>query len=302
MATLAINVTITQEGLTCYTEDSCKIVGRELVITPEYELGDTSCLTSTIAYEIKDYSGNVVHTDSFNITSASPEAGSLLATSFTPTVIGNYTLTVTLTDCAEILVLEETIKVCNYVVVSRNSTSHSYKVCNGHSTDSIKISITDLDESPINSYTDIVIDPITNTDFNLGSDGIYILKVETSLDVLISRFIIIDTYDVTNCIGSKIQNNILCTNCGGNKCKDYCKSRWEMNRILPTFLTLMSLVNREKKLNSIYTSLDTSKVTELTTINTLLEKLATFCESCGTIDLDSNSIVDNYDNNDCGCN
>lgn len=301
MPTLAINVLVIQEGLSCHTDDSCKTVGRELTITPEYELGDTSCPTSTLDYEIKDYSGNVVHNASFNITSASPEAGSLLATSFTPTEIGDYTLTVTLTDCAEILVLEEVIKVCNYIVVSRNTTAHSYKVCNGHLTDSVKISITNLDESPVSDYTDIVIDAATNTDFDLSVDGIYIIKAETSEDVLISRFIIIDVYDTTNCIGSKIQNNILCSNCGGDKCKDYCKSRWEMNRILPLFISLMALVNREKKLNSIYTALDSAKLIELTTINTLLEKLSTFCESCGSLDLDNNSIIDSYDDNDCGC-
>lgn len=297
---IAINVTVTQEGLNCYTEDCCKTVGRELIITPEYTLGDTSCPTSTLAYEIKDYSGNIVHTASFNITSASPEAGSLLATTYTPTIVGDYTLKVTLTDCAEVLVLEETIKVCNYVVVSSNTTAHSYKVCNGHLTDSIKISITDLDGVAVSPYTDVTITAGSNNDFTFSADGIYIFVAETTADVIISRFIIIDTYDVTNCIGTKIQN-ILCSECGCNKCKDYCKGRWEMNRIFPTFLTLMALVNREKKLNSIYTALDSAKVTELTTINTLLTKLSTFCESCGTLDLDNNSIVDNYDDQDCGC-
>ncbi|HEY8363957.1 MAG TPA: hypothetical protein VIK84_00165 [Haloplasmataceae bacterium] len=297
---IAINVTVTQEGLNCYTEDCCKTVGRELTITPEYTLGDVSCPTSTLDYLITDYSGNVVHTDSFSITNASPEAGSLLATTFTPTSVGDYTLRVTLTDCAESLVLEETIKVCNYVVVSSNTNAHSYKVCNGHLTDSIKVSITDLNGAAVNSYTDITIAAGSNSDFTFSTDGIYIFVAKTTADVIISRFIIIDVYDVTNCVGIKIQN-ILCSDCGCNKCKDHCKGRWEINRILPTFLTLMALVNREKKLNSIYTSLDSAKITELTTMDALLTKLSTFCESCGTLDLDNNSIVDNYDDQDCGC-
>lgn len=298
--TLSITVGYTQDN-ECSGIDCKYVPFKELTITPAYTLESTGCPTSTIEYTVLDPNGSIVLNTTVTIDNTDPEDPSDLTASFTPLVQGNYTITAELTDCSDSVVFSDTLVVCSFLLIAQSTSAlHTYTICNT-SEDDYTFKVTDLEDVVISTYSNVDLGTNTTATIVVPSDGVYKITFYNEDDEVVQISIITDYTNILACLSSRIQP-IICTDCGciDTRCQDYCKERFELNRIIPLFTVLMIKANQEAMFNSIYTSLEAAKVIELATIDSLIDKLSNYCDSCGD-SANTSSNITNSGGCGCGC-
>lgn len=185
-------------------------------------------------------------------------------------------------------------------------TCHSYTITNTGTTsdDDVTYTVTDLDSNVITDYLNISIPFGESNTFASSEDGVYLLIVRDVDEEIIRNYVIIDICNILACYTSRLLT-ILCPDCDCEDCQDYCKKDYDMKRINLLFFDLFNRINREYRLNSYYTIVDDAKITELTTTQEDIDKLSSYCSTCGG-DTSVNStsvlnITNSTSNSDCGC-
>lgn len=217
-------------------------------------------------------------------------------------------------DVAEVdinfnIVLNQTV-VIDFINITQNC--HNYIIYNNgiDSSNNVTYSITDLDNNIINTNLNIGLNFGTSKSFNTTNDGVYIVIVKDNTQTIIREYIILDYCNILDCISNKIQN-ILCE-CGCNNTLINCnesfyKQNFELQRIFLLGYDLMNIVNKEYSINQFYTTLDNIKINSLTSTQDKIDKLNSYCSTCGCIDpnnITNYSAVLNNSNiskPDCGC-
>lgn len=298
----SLSLSKTQEP-SCEGDECCNVtLGSEITITPNLNLnltGFTSCLNSTLTYELQDWEGNVLETTVHNIVNADPIEPLNLQFVFTPAIIGDHKVVATLENCCTSCTVEEVISVCDFVKL-RFESCNNYSIQNCSLSTDLYFSLTEIDGTVISGPTNALSG--TKPTFTTPKDGIYVLKVnKTSDDSLYGNFVVIAYCGILSCITARIQE-ILCKDCNCNEnCKDYCKDRYELNRILPLAALFFNYANKEYTMNRIYSLLDDAKIKELTDVDSVIDKLISYCDSCTTDINDIGNLGTNKDS-DCGCN
>lgn len=277
--------------------------GYEVTVTPDIVLNLTntfiSCDSSVLTYNLYDYNGNLIDTQVYLIDNLLPviDPNDFLFT-FTPDIIGDYKVTCTLENCCSQCTTELNVKVCDTIKVNFQSCN-SYTISNCSLTDTIYFTLLNTNNEIVNSYEDIAVPPTATGSFLTPSDGVYNLVVNNNDQQYI--YVVIAYCGIQSCLINRI-SDILCQDCScGDDCKDYCKDRYELNRILPLVYAIFSYVNREYALNRVYNVLDDEKVVELLNVQTLIDTVNKFCSNCTTSSTTASSVIGNSTNSDCGC-
>lgn len=218
------------------------------------------------------------------------------------------TLTVGLVDITLNIILNQTVVVDFINIIN---ACHNYTINNNglDSTKNVTFTITDLNNNVITNYLNVPLNFSTSNLFSTTSDGVYIVIVKDNTQTIIRNYIILDYCDILNCISNRILD-ILCTcnSTAPSSCDDYCKKNFELERISLLFNDLMNRVNKEYSLNQFYTTLDSIKVNDLTSTQTVINSLISYCSQCGctspTDVVDYSTILsinNNTTNSNCGC-
>lgn len=205
------------------------------------------------------------------------------------------------------IVLNEAIPV-DFINITESC--HSYTINNTGTTsdEDVTYSITDLDNVVIGDNLDVVLDHDSSKVFTTTEDGVYLVIVKDSENVIIRQYVILDICDILACVTSRILA-ILCKDCDchNDDCIDYCKLNYELQRIHLLGFDLLNRINREYRLNSYYTTIDEAKIYELRTAQDVIDKLNNYCGDCGTSSADTTNFGTVYNttsstsNSDCGC-
>jgi hypothetical protein len=288
----------------CSQDNTCcsATTNSEVTVIPDIALNLTdsliTCTESVLEYKLYDYSGELISTTTYNIPNNAPVDPTLYTLVFTPIILGDYKVIATLTNCCTTCTKELEVKVCD-VIKAQFTQCNNYKVSNCSLSDTYTISLLNADNSPVDGVQNITLLPATDYIINTPKDGLYRLKVEGPTEDRI--YLIIAYCSIQNCILNK-STEILCTDCNcDEKCQDYCKKRYELNRILPLSYILFNYINNEYSLNRVYSIIDTAKANELLNIQSVIDKLITFCDNCSTGNATDSSSLGLSSTNDCGC-
>lgn len=183
---------------------------------------------------------------------------------------------------------------------------HSYTITNnGTSSDQdVTYTITDLDGNVIDDNLNVELDFSESKVFTSSTDGVYLLIVKDSDDVIIRNYVIMDICNILACYTARVKNILCACNCEESDCQDYCKKDYDMKRINLLFFDLFNRINREYRLNSYYSTVDEATITELTTAQEDIDKLLTYCSTCGdNTDINLATVLSNTStpSSDCGC-
>lgn len=294
-----ISTTVTQAN-GC-TSSSCPIViGEQFTVTPTYDLnGGTGCTNSTLLYELYDYIGTTLITSQTNtITNATPEDPSLLTFLYTPSIVGDLILKTTLTNCDGASTETKTLSASDYIRIIKTSTCHSFTLQNCSTTVDVKYTF----ETKAGVVIGTALTNLLHTGgvtLNTTTDGIYYIKIYNSSSVLLQQYILIDRCDIDNCLANRILD-LGCGDCSTNKCVNFCELTYSLLGVMALAYRFYNKVNTEYSLNRIYTSLDSTKLTELDDMEDLITQLSTYCASCTDIPLNYSSIG-KTSTGDCGC-
>lgn len=303
-------------SLTLNRTSACQTVGSDcpcldanepFTVTPTFVINNSlgvSCANATLLYNVYDVDGNIVKTQNYVINLALPlPLPSALQLSYTFPNIGDFRIVATLTNCCTTCTTDLKVKSCNDFKIT-STACHVYKLQNcSLSSASVNITVTDLAGAVVSTYQNVNILSGASTSITLPKDGVYIVTVTPQgvMNPTITKYVIIDYCGINQCFLSRIAE-ILCSDCDCHECIDYCKERYELNRIIPLAFTFFSMVNREYDLNIFYTTIDAEKLTELYEIQTVIDQLTKFCASCiSELGSYEGSVSKITTSSDCGC-
>lgn len=302
---------VTVEGNACAGGDcDCIPEDSTITVTPNVTLNlnnqtTPTCAESTLTYNLYNYDGGLVDTQEFIIDNTLPVDNSALVYTTTLTLIGDYTLTVTLENCCATCEINQVLHMCNYIKISETSC-HVYTItnCSDLSQNDSIVTVTDLDNTIVTGYDDVSLLAGGSLVLNTPSDGLYIVIIKDSTgETIIEQFVVIDICDVTNCLQTKIQELLCDCDCKKNTvdCTDYCKKRYDLNAIEALAFSLFNKINKEYSLNSIYTTFDASKLAELFTMENYIDRINSYCGCTGNTSGNGLSVFTTSTNSDCGC-
>lgn len=310
---LSLDIVFNSSCSTC--DCDCIPLGQSFTITPSVILNlnnqpTPTCADSTLLYQLYNYSGTLVDTVSYVINNFLPIDDTTLTYTYTPTLIGDYILTVTLQNCCTTCIVNKTISICEYIKIINNGC-HNYTIqnCSTSSSKDSYYTITDLDNNIIDSQNNIALVHGASNNIITPKDGVYKFIIKNSSLVTIGTYLVIDICTISTCLISRIQNIICDCDCKDknnheSNCIDYCKETYILDRMILVGYDLLSRVNREYRLNSLYTTLDTTTLDQMTTTQNDINKLLDYCSQCGCGSNSStniSSINSNNNSSDCGC-
>jgi hypothetical protein len=305
-----ISSVVTNDG--CSSDDcDCIPQGATVTVTPNVIINDnasvfdTPCTTSTLVYNLYNYDGNLVDTLTHTITNADPIDNSTLTFDFTLEEIGDYTLQVLLTNCYTTCEINQVYHICNFIKITETSC-HIYTIynCSDLESSNVLVTVRDLDDNILEGYNDVSLTNGSNITLTTPSDGVYIVMIKDADDeTVIEQFVIIDICDLVNCLQTKIQELLCGCDCKQNTvdCTDYCKKRYDLNAIEALAFSLFNKINKEYRLNSIYTTFNTSTLAELTTMKNYIDAINSYCGCTGNSTGTGTTIFGNSSNSNCGC-
>lgn len=296
----------------CVEDDcTCVPIGGEFTITPTVILNlnnqtTPTCTNSTLTYQLYNYGGTLVDTLVYSIDNSIPVDNTALTYTYTPNLIGDYTLTTTLENCCTSCINTTIIHSCDYIKITE-ADCHSYVIsnCSTLTAKDSYFTLTDLDNNVITTYNNIPLVHGGSVTIATPQDGVYKVLIKNNSLVTIETYIIIDICVISTCIIKRIQDIFCSDDCGCHKvdCNNYCKERDELNRINLLWLDLQSRINREYRLNSFYTVLPSDELDRLRSMKDNIDKLLTYCNNCGSNESTNISqILNNSNSSDCGCN
>lgn len=192
--------------------------------------------------------------------------------------------------------------------ITISKSCHSFVITNTGTTsdDNLTYTITDLDNTIIGDNEDVELIYSASKTFTSSSDNIYILIIKNADEEIIANYIIIDYCTVLQCISNKISDVLCDCDCHTNNCEDFCKRDFELKRIFLLGFDILSRINKEYRLNSLYSTIEDAKVQELKTAKEEIDKLNTYCSTCGdssttTTGTSVLNITTNTSTTGCGC-
>lgn len=305
-----LNSVITNDG--CSSDDcDCIPQGATVTVTPDVIINDNSsvfdtpCTTSTLTYNLYNYDEELVDTLSYVITNADPIDNSTLTFDFTLEEIGDYTLEVLLTNCYATCEINQVYHICNFIKITETSC-HLYTIynCSDLETSNVLVTIRDLDDNILEGYDDVSLTNGSNITLTTPSDGVYIVMIkDADNNEVIEQFVLIDICDLINCLQTKIQELLCSCDCNQNTvdCTDYCKKRYDLNAIEALAFSLFNKINKEYRLNSIYTTFDTSTLAELATMKNYIDAINSYCGCTGNSTGTGTTLFTTSSNSNCGC-
>lgn len=304
---VTLDIQVSDNG--CSGDDcDCIPLDSTITVTPTVILNlnnqpTPACTESTLTYTLKDYEGNTVDTQEFTIINADPIDNSTLVYTYRLIEIGDYTLVTELENCCTSCVVEQTLHACDFIKILESSC-HTYTIKNCSDLDSndCSFTITDMEDNIIEGYENIDLDHASSSVFTSTEDGVYKVIIKNSSDVVIRNYIIIDLCTILSCLSNRILEILCACDCEDKSCTDWCKKDYDLKRIFLLGFDLFNRVNREYRLNSYYTTFDQATINSLTSTNSIIEKLSTYCSSCGNTNINFGNVLNSSNSSsDCGC-
>lgn len=224
---------------------------------------------------------------------------------FTPTEFPFYRVTGTLDNGVETPEVEELgISILNaFTIYIDSCANYSIKNCSPITEGTLNATVKVTDFNGVQVGEILTLDAQTSVSFIVPSDGIYYANILDDTDTVIYTFLVIEYCNILSCVSSRIKSILCsCQASGSSRCKDYCASRYDMNRILPLTYFLFNYLNKEYSLNIIYTAVDNAKVVELSSVKDVIDTLSDLCSECND-DLSGfeGTAVKKSNSSDCGC-
>jgi hypothetical protein len=190
---------------------------------------------------------------------------------------------------------------CSFISITEG-VCHQYTITNSGTTSdqNVTYSIVDLDYNPVTGYTNIPLNYGNTSNFTSTSDNVYIVIFRDQSSNIICNMIIMDLCSIMSCITNKLKDILCDCDCKKDKCHDFCKDLYDLDRILVLGFDLLNRVNREYRLNSFYSTIDEAKIYELKTAKDVIDKLNSYCFECMDSQPASNTFI-GVIKKDCGC-
>lgn len=282
--------------------DGCILLNELFTVTPEFTLDAPSvgCTIAVLTYTLSDHNGTVLSTLSYDITIASPEDPTTLTFTYTPTAVGDLTLSTSLEECGTTVTENQTISVCDYISLI-NSACHTFTLGNFSLATTVYATFTELDGTVIGTELD-TISPNEEVELETELDGIYYLNIysDSAGTTLIQTYVIIDSCDIEACV-STLTLQALCSDCDTSECTNYYEKLYNLIQIELLAFAFFSKANRERSLNRVYTVIEDSKVVELENLDALITQILRYCDSCGTTENFRSNTLSTNSTGDCGC-
>lgn len=282
--------------------DGCILLNELFTVTPEFTLDAPSvgCTIAVLTYTLSDHNGTVLATDTYDITIASPEDPTTLTFTYTPTAVGDLTLSTSLEECGVTVTENQTISVCDYISLV-NSACHTFTVSNYSLTTTIYITFTEKDGTVIGTELD-TLSPNEDLELSTTIDGIYYLNIysDSAGTTLIQTYVVIDSCDIEACV-STLTLQGLCSDCDTTECTNYYEKLYNLIQIELLAFLFFNKANKERSLNRVYTVIDDSKASELDNLDALIAQLIKYCDSCGTTENFKSNTLSTGSTGDCGC-
>jgi hypothetical protein len=282
--------------------EGCIIKDAEFVVTPEFTLDEPTegCTEAVLTYTLYDYSGEELDTLSYNITIASPEDPSTLTFTYTPLIIGDFTLVTTLEECGVTVTETKIISVCDYFNITTPSC-HEFTLGNYSLTTTVYVTFTDRELEVIGTALS-PLEAAGDLSLSTESDGIYYVNIYSDIagEELIQTYIVIDSCDIESCISSLALES-LCGDCATTKCENYYEKLYNQMQIQLLSFVFFNKVNKEYSLNRVYSAIDDTKVSQMNNLAALIEQIGKYCDNCGTTTTLTNAKFSTGSSGDCGC-
>lgn len=177
------------------------------------------------------------------------------------------------------------LNTCNWWTVTNNEDCNSYTIKNCSSND-LTVVLQLLDENKV--FQDVstnILEDGEELELTLSTDGVYMLKVSSD-DIEGYQYYSLPVYcNLQACILSYL-NYVLCNKVTSTNCKE--ETHYNFNSLLITAHSYFLLLNQEMNYNFIYTSLPLSKVEELYTIKTFIDRFSEYCDTPDSLCLPCN--------------
>jgi hypothetical protein len=261
-----------------------------VVVTPEFT---TTAISVTIQYDL--YLGNtLVQTDTFT---GPPTPVSAFVMDYPSPATGVYLLIVSYADGLNSTSRSYTFTVLeNWLIIPSTTAAHAFTVCNASPTNDIEFTVTDFEGNELSGYVDIPVLQGEESIVTLPSDGVYVVNFyDTTTSAELGNKIVVDYSDLNLCLINTLQK-VLCNT--DDECTNYCKDKYYLDRIIPLATLFFAKANTEIQLNHIYPTITTEKYAQLQTIQNILNKLNTYCDTCGS---NTNTTNNSMSVGDCGC-
>jgi predicted Zn-dependent protease with MMP-like domain len=258
------------EDYCCYTK------GEEVVITSNIILNKPNSLPEdySLSYSVENPLGEII------IDSLSTLDEELFETSFILEELGNYTVSVILTDtdCGIEYKKELTISTCNFIVIS-SPTCGTFTVSNKSLDTDVIVNIDNITGE--NILNDVALNNYQDLNVSFEEISLYTVTVQYEKESeLITEIYIINNYcSIEDCIGNYILD-IICKET--DRCSP-CPDETELNQILLLNYSYFMKLNKEYSYNNFYSGLTESKLEELTNLKQIMNKLVELCKRRGCL-------------------
>lgn len=284
---LAASTPVNQlENSCCYTK------GEGVTITPTVTLVRDGAIASdhTITYQVIDPEGNEV-----SLGSATFSLDALnMDLVFTPEALGTYAISATVNDvtCDESFLKTMSVETCDFVVLDYVDCN-TYTINNKSSATDMTYTITSIDGVVIEDAGSLIAGDTATVTFS--DISLYLVAatftprggVETTLTYVLNNYCGLD-----DCIATYILDIL----CGEERRCVPCPDDVELNQMLLLSYTYFMKLNKEYGWNNFYSTLEDSKLAELTNIKQTMDKLNAFCSrrSCNTASFNTAAATGSY--------
>jgi len=253
----------------------------------------TETLYEQLVYELYDYNGQLIETETVDVTNfydeylADPSIITPTTFNFTMPVFGDVVVKIKyqiVKESDDVVIVEctkvQTYNSCNFWKIENDTTCGAFIVKNC-SLLSGSLVISQLqDDKTFSTILEEDLDALSNLNIALESDGIYTFVFNYTQDGEEKT----QTFTITNYCAfktcyfeylKKVQCGDVCENC--NKTNFYDFVTFALNAQV-----FLALLNNEYAFNYVYTAIDTAKIEEIYTIKQFADRLNEYCsKSCG---------------------
>jgi hypothetical protein len=267
---------ILTDDLTCYAKNET------ITVTPSWTITKPGATGAdyNIIYTITDPSGTAVTlpTDTFPLDIPTADA----VITFDMTELGTYKVQAKVVDLTSDneYVVEYCLETCNFINIQ-------YKDCNVYTVSNRNSAITftyTLEQlNVVGSITTGSLGAGESVDFTFTNPGIFIMTadyLDLDSNPIQEKYVIFNHCEIENCLSDYITGVL----CGGDDACAPCPPDNELNQILLLQYTYFMKVNEEYASNNFYTGLSEEKLTDLTSMEQILNKLSVFCNRRGCVD------------------
>lgn len=277
----------------------CEPLEEEIIINPQeielYNTGIHACDITTIdpvlRYLITTPEGTETELASYSGTQVDAGPLTSLGFSYTPVILGTYTLTVEVTNCCETVRQTYTFDVCNSWVVT-NTECNIIKITNLSAINNISYTLRELSDYEdfrtveINNELQVNI-PVTagnEVELDLQVDNLYTITIDDELaSTETKEQIFVLDCNIKKCKKELLRNFL----CGEDECD--VQTREANKHKLTEFVTLEKIIYQKwdewKQQQSIDNTFSINDIMEdVITLSKAIEAINKLCAKCGVVD------------------